>query len=96
MGKPKLRAYQALTALVKSADITDTSKGISNCFATLGYLMSPYDALCHSGLLDFRSRTGSSGYAVILSERSAAMDIETVAQALGRSCEEVKHHLDKL
>lgn len=68
---------------------------ISNCFATLGYLMSPYDALCHSGLLDYRSRTGSSGTAVILSERSAELDLETVAQALDKEPEQVKQYLDK-
>jgi len=63
---------------------------ISNVFTSAGYLLSPYDALCHAGLLDYRARTGSGRCAVLLSERSPSRDADTVAAAAGLSAEELK------
>lgn len=44
-----------------------------------GYVFGPYSALCYAGLTDHRSRTGSSSFALIPSERGALRDDRFVA-----------------
>lgn len=43
------------------------------------YVFGPYSALCYAGLTDYRSRTGSGGWALLLSERGALRDDGFVA-----------------
>lgn len=57
-------------------------KAIPSVLGTSGYLLSPYSALTYSGLLDYRARTGESGYALVLSEHAPALDTVTVMDAL--------------
>lgn len=45
-----------------------------------GTLLGPYDGLCHGGLLDHRTKTGSREWALIFSERSPTLD-QAVVQA---------------
>lgn len=46
-----------------------------------GTLLSPYDGLCHAGLLDHRTKTGSRAWALIFSERAPRLDSQAVAAA---------------
>ena len=48
-----------------------------------GYVFGPYSALCYAGLTDYRSATGNSGYALIISDRGALRDDRYVA---GQMC----------
>ena len=56
-------------------------------------IIGPYTARAYSGLLDYRARTGENRYAIILSERSPQCDVDTVADALGVSTEELNELL---
>jgi threonine synthase len=46
------------------------------------YVFGPYSALCYAGLTDYRSRTGSGSWALLLSERGALRDDGFVAGCL--------------
>lgn len=50
-----------------------------------GYVFGPYSALCYGGLTDYRSATGNSGYALIISDRGALRDDRFVARQIGIS-----------
>lgn len=58
-----------------------------------GYISGPYTALCHSGLQDYRARTGESRPALVISERSPGCDEKTVAAAMGITLEELKDRI---
>lgn len=68
---------------------------IPNVYSGTGYVLSPYDALAFAGLLDYRSRTGSNRYAVILSEKAPGCDLQYVADALKIEASELKAYFDK-
>lgn len=68
---------------------------IPSVYGTNSYLLSPCGSLAYAGLLDYRARTGESRYALVLSEKSPACDLNTVADALGISPEELKQHIAK-
>lgn len=51
-------------------------------------LLSPYDALCHGGVLDYRARTGENRPCLLLSARSPFLDREAVEEALGATLPE--------
>lgn len=68
---------------------------IPSIYSTNGCLLSPYASLAYAGLLDYRSRTGESRYAVVLSEKGPVCDLETVAGALGIPPQELKRHIDQ-
>lgn len=65
---------------------------IPNVHKTNSQVFGPYTALAYSGMLDYRTRTGESRQAIVISERSPVRDAETVAAAMGIGEEE----LDKL
>lgn len=71
------------------------NSAIINVYRTHQYLMGPYTALCYTGLLDYRARTGESRYSLILSEKSPSRDIQTVAAAMGISETELQKEIDK-
>lgn len=52
---------------------------IPTIYKNHGYVFGPYSALCYAGLTDYRSRTGSSSFALIPSERGALRDDKFVA-----------------
>lgn len=52
---------------------------IPTIYKNHGYVFGPYSALCYAGLTDYRSHTGSSGFALIPSERGALRDDKFVA-----------------
>lgn len=51
----------------------------------IGYVFGPYSALCYAGLTDYRSATGTSRYALIISDRGALRDDRYVARQMGIS-----------
>lgn len=66
---------------------------IPSAYRTHGYVMSPHSALAYAGLLDYRAKTGETGYAVVFSEKSPASDAQTTAEALGIPAEKLKELL---
>ena len=68
---------------------------IKTLYLTDGYISDPYTALCYSGLIDYRSRTGERRNALILSEESPAFSLGLISRSLGVSPAEVKKRIDK-
>lgn len=66
---------------------------IPNLCRVGGYIAGPYTALCHSGVQDYRARTGESRPAVVLAQRAPGRDLETVAMAMGISPAELENRL---
>lgn len=66
---------------------------IPNLYRSNGYISGSYTALCHSGLQDYRARTGESRPALVLSERSPGCDEKIVAAAMGITLEELKERI---
>ena len=69
---------------------------ILNLYRTDGYLSDPYTALCYSGLMDYRARTGQTRSAIILSEESPRYSLPYLAKAMGLHPEELKHRMDNI
>lgn len=63
---------------------------IVSFFSTNRALLSPYGALACAGLQDYRSRTGESGWGLVLSERSPECDSGVVCEALGVSPDRIR------
>ena len=68
---------------------------IKTLFVSDGYISDPYTALCYSGLIDYRSRTGERRNALILSEESPAFSLGAVSRSLGVSPGDVKKRIDR-
>lgn len=68
---------------------------IPTVYGTSSYLLSPYTALAYAGLLDYRAQTGESRYGLVLAEHSPALDLQTVADALSITTEELTEYLNK-
>ena len=66
---------------------------VQGAYQTHGCLLSSTAALAYAGLLDYRARTGESGYALVISETSPVCDVGFVSQALGISEERLKSYL---
>lgn len=60
---------------------------LKNIYKTTGKVLGPYAALTWCGLMDYRARTGESRLSLVLSERSAHVDGELVAEAMGMTPE---------
>lgn len=67
-------------SVVSSQRIRDT---IPSVYRTHGTLMSQGTALSYAGLLDHRARTGATGYAIVWSEESPAVEADSIARLLG-------------
>lgn len=90
---PLSRLRDGMYASVVSGPRTESK--ILNIYKDNGYVSDPYTALCYSGLLDYRSQTGQSGPALILSEESPAFCVDWIGQCLGLSRRELKDRLNK-
>ena len=66
---------------------------IRNVYNTTGYVYGPYDALAYGSLLDYRAKSGQSGTAILLSERSPIRDSELTASALGINRDDLAQRL---
>ena len=71
-----------------------TDATICSVYGAGGYLLSPYAAMAYSGLLDYRSHTGNSRHALVLSEKSPVLDAGVAAKALQISEENVRRLAD--
>ena len=69
---------------------------VLNLYRTDGLVPDPYTALCYSGLMDYRARTGQTRSAVILSEESPLYSLKYLAKAMGVRPEELKNRLDNI
>lgn len=67
---------------------------INNVHRTSGYILSPYAALAHGSLADYRSKTGESRTALLFSERSPVRDDAFVAASMGISVPELEKLLN--
>lgn len=72
-----------------------TESMILSIYKNNGYISDPYTALAHSGLLDYRSRTGERRPALLLSEESPAFSLNMVSGCLGISQRELKERINK-
>ena len=73
---------------VVSSDRVETA--IPNVYHSYGYLMTPASALAYSGLMDYRSKTGITGPAVVFCDNSPACDAEAISKAMNMTPEELK------
>ncbi len=69
---------------------------IPSVYRTVGYVLDPYAALAYGALSDYRSRTGISGTAVLLSEKSPVCNGETVAKTMRITVSELKKRLSEV
>lgn len=67
---------------------------ISNFYRTNHYVFGPYSALAYGSLSDYRSKTGESRTALLLSERSPVRDDRFVAEAMNISVSELEKILN--
>lgn len=67
-------------SVVSSHRLESTILGV---YRTHRYLPSPHTALAYAGLQDYRAKTGQTGYAVVLADRSPKQDRERICQMLG-------------
>ena len=70
-----------------------TQSAIVNVYRSQGYLMNPYTAMQYTGLQDYRSRTGETGMALVLAERSPAKDLQLLSRATDIPEEEIMKRL---
>lgn len=56
---------------------------IPNIYKTTGKVLGPYSTLAWCGLMDYRAQTGENRLSLVLSDRGAMKDAETVAAAMG-------------
>lgn len=67
---------------------------VTGLYGSVGYVADPYTALCYGGIGAYRSRTGESRTALILSEESPVHHIDLLARCLGTTAEELKKAID--
>ena len=70
-----------------------THDTIVNVCRSQGYLMNRYTAIQYTGLQDYRSRTGETGTAIVLSERSPAKDLQILSRLTDIPEEEILKRL---
>ena len=69
------------------------SQTISSVYRTHRYVLSPGSALSYAGLMDYRAKAGQARNALILAEKSPALDAERTAAALNISRQELNELL---
>ena len=81
---PAEEQFETLRAGMFAAVISDSRVDsiIHSVYRTSNYMFSPYGALAYGSLLDYRSKTGESRAALLLSERSPICDSDQVAKAM--------------
>ena len=77
-------------SVVSSSRIGQT---ISSVYRTHRYVLSPGSALSYAGLMDYRAKAGQARNALILAEKSPALDAERTAAALNISRQELNELL---
>lgn len=94
---PSEQAYEAMRngmfAAVVSRVRVETI--IPSVYRTNQYILEPYSALAYGALSDFRSRTGGSGMALLLCEKSPLCNGEAVARFMRISVDELRKRLSE-
>ncbi len=67
---------------------------VSSLYGSNGYLADPYTALCVSGIGAYRSKSGESRTALVISEESPKYHLALLARCLGTTPEELKSVID--
>ena len=80
---------------VSVASNSRMESSISNLHLTSDYIADPYTALCYSGLIDVRSRTGVVRPALIMSDESPVHCVGLIARCLGMNPADLKRRIDK-
>lgn len=82
------KLQEGLSVSVVSSDrLFDTVRG---AYRTHGYVLAPSAALAYAGLLDYRAKSGASGHALVISEKSPALDPDFIRYSVGISYEDLK------
>lgn len=68
--------------------------GVSSLYSSYGYVSDPYAGLCVSGIGSYRSKTGESGLALIISEESPRHHMSVLADILRITPEKMKEIID--
>lgn len=66
---------------------------IPSVYRACGYILGPGTASAYGGLQDYRARSGENRLALLLSEKSPALDGEQVADGLGMSVQQLQEQL---
>ena len=69
---------------------------IPGVYRTNKYILDPYAALAYGALSDYRARTGGSGMALLLAEKSPLCSGDAVAKILRISEAELKQRLSEV
>ena len=69
---------------------------IPSVYRTIGYVLGPYAALAYGALQDYRTRTGQSAPALLLSDRSTLCDSSMVASAMDMKESELNRLLSQV
>ncbi len=67
---------------------------VTSLYGSSGYLSDPYTALCVSGIGAYRSKSGESRPALVISEESPRYHLELLARCLGTTTTELKNVID--
>ena len=67
---------------------------VTSLYGSYGYLADPYGALCVAGIGAYRSKTGISCTALVLSEESPVHHLPLLAQILGSTVAKLKETID--
>ena len=85
---------QGMFAAVVSGVRVDTI--VPSVYRTNEYILDPYGALAYGALSDYRARTGISGPALLLSEKSPICSADMVAGKLRITVSELKRRLSEV
>lgn len=83
---------QGLYASVVSKRQMESS--VTSLYTSAGYLADPYTALCVAGIGLYRSKSGESRSALVLSEESPRFHLGTLARCLGTTAAQLKSVFD--
>lgn len=67
---------------------------VTSLYSSAGYLADPYTALCVAGIGLYRSKSGESRPALVISEESARFHLGVLARCLGTTAAELKNVID--
>ncbi len=87
---------QALRAGLYATVVSENQlrSAVASLWSSMQYLADPYTALCVSGVGAYRSKSGESRTALILSEESPAHHLSLLADCLGTTAAELKKTID--
>lgn len=87
---------QALRSGIYAAVVSrrQMESAVSSLWSSTGYLADPYTALCVGGIGSYRSKSGESRTALVISEESPTHYLPLLARCLGTTAAELKKAID--